>query len=123
MAEQRESGQRLAGRLYATLRVLKFLVDSGAPKPAVRDKFEGKDSPRRRIQDLELDLFDDLVTAVQRERHAKAVGEVFGAIAALVPTQAVALDKNLGLPELADFNAGHRAQLAALKEEFPELVE
>ncbi|WP_395570807.1 hypothetical protein [Streptomyces sp. BK79] len=123
MPDQRESGQRVAGRLYATLRVLKFLVDSNAPKPSVEDTFGGKDRPRKWIQDLELNLLDALVTAVQKGRHAKAASEVFRALPALIPSQAVALDKNLSPPELAAFNAGHRAQLTSLKETFPELVD
>jgi hypothetical protein len=123
MPDQRESGQRVAGRLYATLRVLKFLVDSSAPKPSVEDSFDGKDCPRDRIQALRLDLFEDLVASVRKGRHVKAVSEVFRALPTLIPSQAVALDKNLGTPELAAFNAGHRAQLTSLKETFPELVD
>ncbi|MGW4547584.1 hypothetical protein ACWEN4_14525 [Streptomyces violaceorubidus] len=123
MPEQRESGQRLAGRLYATLRVLKFIADPvGSPKPTVRDEFKDKDSPRRRIQALKLDLFEDLVTAVQKGRHAAAMAEVFGAMPAMVPLKEGDLGHNLGVRELAEFNAGYRAQLTALKEALPRLL-
>ncbi|MFJ8808006.1 hypothetical protein [Streptomyces sp. NPDC102490] len=124
MPEQRESGQRLAGRLYATLRVLKFIADpGGSPKPTVRDEFKDKDSPRQRIQALKLDLFEDLVTAVQRGRHAKAMAEVFRAMPAVVPLKQGALKDNLGTPELAEFNAGYRAQLTTLKGALPTLLD
>ncbi|WP_121747099.1 hypothetical protein [Streptomyces sp. E2N166] len=119
MPEQRESGQRLAGRLYATLRVLKFLAVPGSPKPTVQDEFQDKDSPNQRIQALRLDPFGVLVTAVQKGRHATAVGEVFRAIPAVVPAKEGALTDNLGTWGLAEFNAGHRAQIAALKEDLP----
>ncbi|MFA3872329.1 hypothetical protein ABS735_01295 [Streptomyces sp. MMCC 100] len=123
MPEQKESGQRLAGRLYATLRVLKFIADpDGSPKPTVRDEFKDKDSPRQRIQALKLDLFEDLVTAVQKGRHAKAMAEVFGAMPAMVPLKEGDLGHNLGVRELAEFNAGYRAQLAPLKEALPRLL-
>ncbi|CAL9573443.1 hypothetical protein ABZT26_11950 [Streptomyces sp. NPDC005395] len=123
MPEQNESGHRLAGRLYATMRVLKSLTEPSGPKPVGDEELKGQDSPCKRIRALELDLFKDLVATVQNGRHAKAVGEVFRAIPALVPKQRVALEKNLGKQPLAEFNAGYRAQLADLKEAFPELVE
>jgi hypothetical protein len=123
VSEQNESGHKLAGRLYATMRVLKFLTAPSGPKPVVGERLEGQDSPRKRIRALELDLYKDLVNAVQKGRHAKAAGEVFRSIPALVPRQGVALEKNLGERGLAEFNAGYRAQLAELKEAFPELVE
>ncbi|WP_121702812.1 hypothetical protein ACGH52_14215 [Streptomyces sp. BBFR25] len=124
MPEQRESGQRLAGRLYATLRVLKFIADpGGSPRPTVRDEFKDKDSPRQRIQALKLDLFEDLVTAVQKGRHAKAMAEVFGAMPAMVPLKEGDLGHNLGLRELAEFNAGYRAQLTTLKGTLPRLLD
>ncbi|MDN3251345.1 hypothetical protein [Streptomyces sp. MA25(2023)] len=123
MSEQNESGHKLAGRLYATMRVLKFLTAPSGPKPVAEERLEGQDSPRKRIRALELDLFKDLVAAVQNGRHAKAAGEVFRAVPALVPRQGVALEKNLGERALAEFNAGYRAQLAEFKEAFPELVE
>ncbi|MCZ9352910.1 hypothetical protein NGM36_24590 [Streptomyces mutabilis] len=123
MSEQNESGHKLAGRLYAAMRVLKFLTAPSGPKPVVEERLEGQDSPRKRIRALELDLFKDLVAAVQNGRHAKAAGEVFRAVPALVPRQGVALEKNLGERALAEFNAGYRAQLAEFKQAFPELVE
>ncbi|MFF4471015.1 hypothetical protein ACFYZ3_15780 [Streptomyces sp. NPDC001599] len=124
MPEQKESGQRLAGRLYATLRVLKFIADPGGThKPTVRDEFKDKDSPRSRIQALKLDLFEDLVTAVQKGRHAKAMAEVFGAMPAMVPLKEGDLGHNLGVRELAEFNAGYRAQLTTLKEALPKLLD
>ncbi|MFG2679271.1 hypothetical protein [Streptomyces sp. NPDC048392] len=122
MPEQRESGQRSAGRLYATLRVLKFIADPGSPKPTVQDEFKDKDSPRQRIQALQLDLFEDLVTAVQKGRHAKAMAEVFRAMPAVVPLKQGALKDNLGKPELVEFNAGYRAQLATLREVLPKVL-
>ncbi|WP_217254353.1 hypothetical protein [Streptomyces sp. AC602_WCS936] len=123
MPDQNESGHKLAGRLYATMRVLKFLTKPSGAKPVADEELKGQDSPSERVRDLELDLFKDLVAAVQKGRHAKAAGEVFRAIPALVPRQSVAFDKNLGEHGLAEFNAGYRAQLAAFKEAFPELVE
>ncbi|WP_217143965.1 hypothetical protein [Streptomyces sp. AC627_RSS907] len=123
MPEQKESGQRLAGRLYATLRVLKFIADSRSAKPTLQDEFKDKDSPRQRIQALKLDLFEDLVTAVQKGRHAEAMAEVFRAMPAVVPLKQGALKDNLGKPELAEFNAGYRAQLTTLKETVPELFD
>ncbi|MFE5600243.1 hypothetical protein ACFQ8O_13775 [Streptomyces coelicoflavus] len=124
MPDQKESGEKLAGRLYATLRVLKFIADPvRSPKPTVRDEFKDKDSPRQRIQALELDLFEDLVTAVQKGRHAKAMAEVFGTLHAVVPLRHGALQDNLGKPELAEFNAGYRAQLGVLKEALPKLLD
>jgi hypothetical protein len=123
MPEQRESGQRLAGRLYATLRVLKFIADPGSPRPTAQDEFKDKDSPRQRIQALKLDLFEDLVTAVQKGRHAKEMAEVFRAMPAVVPLKQGALKDNLGTPELAEFNAGYRAQLTTLKEALPKLLD
>ncbi|MGW8062751.1 hypothetical protein ACVV2G_10830 [Streptomyces ziwulingensis] len=122
MPEQKESGQKLAGRLYATLRVLKFIADPGSPQPSVQDEFKDKDSPRQRIQALKLDLFEDLVTAVQKGRHAQAMAEVFAAMPAVVPLKQGALKDNLGRPELAEFNAGYRAQLTTLKEALPKLL-
>lgn len=122
MPDQNESGHKLAGRLYATMRVLKFLTKPSGAKP-VADELKGQDSPSERIRALELDLFKDLVATVQKGRHTKAAGEVFRAIPALVPRQGVALEKNLGVHGLAEFNAGYRAQLADFKEAFPELVE
>ncbi|MFE1589597.1 hypothetical protein ACFW6Q_28415 [Streptomyces sp. NPDC058737] len=123
MPEQNESGHKLAGRLYATMRVLKSLAEPSGPKPVGDEELAGQDSPRERVQALKLDLFNDLVATVQKGRHAKAVGEMFRAMPALVPRQSVAFDKNLGKRGLAEFNAGYRAQLADLKEAFPELVE
>ncbi|AIV36333.1 MULTISPECIES: hypothetical protein [Streptomyces] len=123
MPEQNESGHKLAGRLYATMRVLKSLTEPSGPKPAGDEELTGQDSPRERVQALKLDLFNDLVATVQKGRHAKAVDEMFRAMPALVPRQSVAFDKNLGERGLAEFNAGYRAQLADLKEAFPELVE
>ncbi|MFI8945160.1 hypothetical protein ACIGO6_01415 [Streptomyces sp. NPDC053750] len=122
MPEPNESGQMMAGRLYATLRVLKFLAKPDSPKPTAQDEFGGKDRPRDRIQALKLDPFEDLVTAVQQGRNAKALGEVFCALPALVPPKK-ALNDNLGEPELAEFNAGYRAQLTTLKEALPKLLE
>jgi len=123
MPEQNESGHKLAGRLYATMRVLKSLTEPSGPKPVGDEELAGQDSPRERVQALKLDLFNDLVATVQKGRHAKAVGEMFRAMPALVPRQSVAFDKNLGEHGLAEFNAGYRAQLAELKEAYPELVE
>ncbi len=122
MPEQNESGHKLAGRLYATMRVLKSLARPSEPKPVVDEELKGQDSPSERIQALKLDLFKDLVVTLQKSRHAKAAGEVFREIPALVPRQSVAFDKNLGERGLAEFNAGYRAQLAELKEAYPELV-
>ncbi|GGZ43042.1 MULTISPECIES: hypothetical protein [Streptomyces rochei group] len=123
MPDQNESGHRLAGRLYATMRVLKFLTKPSGARPVADERLSGQDSPSERIRALELDLFKDLVATVQKGRHAKAAGEVFRAIPALVPRQSVAFEKNLGVHGLAEFNAGYRAQLAEFKETFPELVE
>ncbi|MEU3898107.1 hypothetical protein [Streptomyces sp. NPDC045251] len=123
MPEENESGHKLAGRLYATMRMLKFLSEPSGPKPVANEELAGRDSPRERIHALKLDLFKDLVVTVQKGRHAKAVGEVFRAIPALVPRQSVAFEKNLGVHELAEFNAGYRTQLADLKEAYPELIE
>lgn len=113
----------MAGRLYATLRVLKFLAKPDSPKPTAQDDLGGKDCPRDRIQALRLDPFKDLVAAVQQGRNAKALGEVFCAIPALVPPKKAALNVNLGEPELAEFNAGYRAQLTTLKEALPKLLD
>ncbi|AIJ15691.1 hypothetical protein ACN6LC_000153 [Streptomyces violaceoruber] len=122
MPEQNESGHKLAGRLYATMRVLKSLTEPSGPKPVGDEELAGQDSPRERVQALKLDLFNDLVSTLQKGRHAKAVGEMFRAMPALVPRQSAAFDKNLGKRGLAEFNAGHRAQLAELKEAYPELI-
>jgi hypothetical protein len=115
VTEQNESGHRLAGRLYATLRVLKFLTRADSPKPALEDEFKEKDSPRQ--------LIDALLAAVHRGRHVKALGEVFRAIPALVPPREADLKDNLGTRPLAEFNAGYRAQLAELKEALPKLLD
>ncbi|EHN73121.1 hypothetical protein ACWDF1_01295 [Streptomyces coelicoflavus] len=124
MPDQKESGEKLAGRLYATLRVLKFIADPGSGvKPTVRDEFKDKDSPRQRIQALKLDLFENLVTAVQKGRHAKAMAEVFGAMPSVVPLRQGAIEHNLGERELAEFNAGYRDQLGILKEALPKLLD
>ncbi|MEV5015174.1 hypothetical protein ACIGW1_17360 [Streptomyces sp. NPDC053780] len=121
MPDQNESGHRLAGRLYATMRVLKYLTRPSGAKPVADEELNGQDSPSERIRALELDLFKDLVATVQRGRHVKAAGEVFRAIPALVPRQSAAFEKNLGVYGLAEFNAGYRAQLADFEEAFPEL--
>ncbi|AQS69485.1 hypothetical protein [Streptomyces pactum] len=123
MTERNESGHRLAGRLYATLRVLRFLTRADSPKPALEDEFKEKDSPRQLIDALRLDPFEDLLAAVHRGRHVKALGEVFRAIPALVPLREAALKDNLGTRPLAEFNAGYRAQLADLKEALPKLLD
>ncbi|MCQ4201360.1 hypothetical protein ACFW5W_11530 [Streptomyces sp. NPDC058783] len=123
MPDQKESGEKLAGRLYATLRVVKFVANPrSGPRPTTEDRFKDKDSPRRRIQALKLDLFEDLVTAVQKGRHAEAMAEVFRAMPSVVPLRHGALQDNLGERELAEFNAGYQAQLGALKEALPELL-
>ncbi|MFH8972779.1 hypothetical protein [Streptomyces sp. NPDC017890] len=123
MPEPNESGQMLAGRLYATLRVLKFLAQPDSPKPSTWDEAEEKDRPRDRIEALRLDLFEDLVTAVQKGRNAQALSEVFCAIPALVPPKKAALNDNLGERALVDFNAGYRAQLTTLKKALPQLLD
>ncbi|MFD0458325.1 hypothetical protein ACFQ2H_25575 [Streptomyces violaceoruber] len=105
MPEQNESGHKLAGRLYATMRVLKSLTEPSGPKPVGDEELAGQDSPRERVQALKLDLFNDLVATLQKGRHAKAVGEMFRAMPALVPRQSAAFDKNLGKRGLAEFNA------------------
>lgn len=112
----------MAGRLYATLRVLQFLARTGVPRPTVSEELKDKHSPRDRIQALGVDLFADLVTAVQEGRHAAAMGEVFRALPAVVPPRKAALDKNLGEWDLTEFNAGYRAQLTALQEALPEVL-
>ncbi|CAM5237986.1 hypothetical protein [Streptomyces sp. NPDC005930] len=123
MPAQKESGERLAGRLYATLRVLKFVANPrSGPKPTAKDEFTDKDSPRSRIQALKLDLFEDLVTAVQKGRHAEAMSEVFRAMPSVVPLKHGALQDNLGGRALAEFNAGYRAQLAAFEKALPRLL-
>ncbi|MER7962112.1 MULTISPECIES: hypothetical protein [Streptomyces] len=123
MPEQRESDARLAGRLYATLRVLKFVADPhSGQRPTAEDEFGGKDSPHARIRALKLDLFEDLVSAVQRGRHAEATAEVLRVLPSVVPSQRAALHANLGERPLAEFNAGYRAQLASLREALPELL-
>ncbi|MFC7882545.1 hypothetical protein ACFUVV_11805 [Streptomyces sp. NPDC057376] len=122
MPERRESGERLAGRLYATLRVLKFLAEPGAPKPTVEDAFTTKDSPYQRIQALRLDPFKALVAAAHKNRHTTATGEVFRALPAVVPPEESAYMNTLSPARLAEFNAGHRAQLMDLEKSVPDLL-
>ncbi len=123
MPEQNESGEKAAGRLYATLRVLRFLAGADIPRPTAEDAFTEKDRPRDRIRALKADPFEDLVSAVRRGRHAKEAGEVFRTLTTVIPAQETALEKNLGERGLADFNAGYRAQLAKLGEMVPGVLD
>ncbi|CAL9427841.1 hypothetical protein SUDANB58_01984 [Streptomyces sp. enrichment culture] len=114
MPEEQENGHRRAGRLYATLRVLRYLAQPGTVKPSERDDLKGKDSPGERIAALRQDVLADLFAATRKGDHAKAAGELFRAIPDLIPPQG-ALRHCIGEAEQKRFAEGYRAQLAELR--------
>ncbi|MGW0813877.1 hypothetical protein ACWD00_11595 [Streptomyces viridiviolaceus] len=119
MPEEKESGHRLAGRLYATLRVLKHL---GAPAGAapVEEVREDKTGPAERIRDLRSEPFRELL-AVRGNGRREAAVELFRSLPDLLPPQGVPT-ATMNPQEIREFAEGHRAQLTDIKEKFPGLL-
>ncbi|MFE2047220.1 hypothetical protein [Streptomyces sp. NPDC059459] len=120
MAEERESAHKRAGRLYATLRMLKHLGGAEGARPCEEDRFGGKDSPLMRVRRLRSNPFADLLNAHHRGRHGEAAGKLYAAVPGLLPSFAV-LDTGVNEDQLAQFTGGYRAQVAEMKESFPGL--
>jgi hypothetical protein len=120
MAEERESAHKRAGRLYATLRMLKYLGGAEGSRPGEGDEFGGKDSPLMRVRRLRTNPFADLLAAHHRGRHGEAAGELFAAVPGLLPSF-TALDTGINEEQQAEFTDGHRAQVAEMRKSFPGL--